>query len=137
MRHHEAVFARRVLRVVAVALLSAHPLLAQGIDGTEYERLIVNYAMAPGDGPVIALAAWPESRLRAAANAFRIPPNLARAAALLHVEAAFAVSNERLAYYHVDRGRSALAIAAASASGAERARLAQFTERWRALAIIV
>jgi hypothetical protein len=117
-----------------MALLLARPLFAQAAD---YEHLIEDYAKAPGDASVLALAAWPESRLRAAANAERIPPRLARAAALLHVEAAFAVSSERLAYYHVDRGRSALAIAAASAAGPEKTRLAQFTERWRALAIIV
>ena len=97
----------------------------------QYLALLDAYAGGNMQESAAALAAWPEPRVRAAAWALGPHPGLdrARAAAMLHTEAAFAINPDRRFSIHLEAARMLVR----GMSGDDRAR--PFVQRWHALAV--
>ena len=97
----------------------------------QYLALLDAYAGGNIQVSVAVLAVWPEPRVRAAVGALGPHPGLdrARAAAMLHTEAAFAVNPDRRFSIHLEAARTFVR----GMSGDDRARL--FVPRWHALAV--
>jgi tetratricopeptide (TPR) repeat protein len=100
---------------------------------SEYEQLVLGYAHGAVERAALTLAAWPAARVTAT-EGIRLAPAEIKAAAMLHTDTAFALSDPKLAYLHLDRARALLE----SASDADRAAfgLSQFADRWYALEAI-
>lgn len=97
----------------------------------EYLALLDAYARGEIQESVAALAAWPEARVRAALSALGPRPALdrAKAAAMLHTEAAFAINPDSRVSIHLEAARTFVR----GMSGDDRAR--SFVLRWHALAV--
>jgi hypothetical protein len=99
--------------------------------GPDYRALVDAYAAGRTQEAVEALATWPEPRLRSSVRVLGEQPGLdhARAAAMLHTEAAVAVGSDRRYLTHLNAARSLVH----GMSGNDRASL--FTQRWHAWAV--
>jgi len=93
---------------VLVATLAAAPVPAQ--DDAEYLKLIDDYARNDPAAAVATLAKWPQSRVKEAVGALdgKAAHNRARAAIMLHTEAALGEPANQRDSFHVEVARSLL-----------------------------
>ena len=122
-------------------VVSARSSSAQASD---YERLVDEYAGGESTHAIAELAGWPEARLRAAFAAGEIrvksalpplPEDRIKAAVMLHTETALAITNQQLAFIHIDRARALLA--SVPKDDRERLGFATFSGRWVAIEAIL
>jgi hypothetical protein len=112
--------------VLAATLVCLPPAVSG--QASEYLTLVDGYASGDLDASVTALVTWPESRVRQAATDADLGSDRAKAAVMLHTEAGFACSDQRLTSVHVDMARACL-----RAVPRDRRRL--FAARWEGLVV--
>lgn len=121
---------RRHTAAGAVVMLACSLEPSPSAQGPDYRALVGAYAEGRTQEAVEALATWPEPRIRSSVRALGEQPGLdrARAAAMLHTEAAFFGSDRRY-LTHLDAARSLVH----GMSGDDRASV--FAQRWHAWAV--